>query len=135
MVRYNWSVIVKETKGDIDKILEYFKNIYYLDNVKEFVLRHKYAANIFISRERQENYLINVEGIVLNSLRATKEEIFVYLDLASRRDTFNYFNTKGRENCLYAWKIHDIYDLDKLKNNRLLFIEDNRIYFIYEGEV
>lgn len=125
----------KETNNDIDKILEYFKNVHYLDNAKGFVMDHRWAATLFTSRDPRENYLINVEGLILNSMRATKEEIFVYLDLASRRDTFNFFNTKGIERYLFAWKVHDIYDLDKLKNNRLLFIENNRIYFIYEGEV
>ena len=61
-------------------------------------------------------------------------EQLVYLDLASMRNVFTYYNTRGKGIYLPAWKVEKMYDIEKLKANRLLHIEENNIHFVYEQE-
>lgn len=131
MIRFNWQKIVGKTKGDKEKILEYFYNIYLSNNFSEYLEKNKFAREIYFEQSKM-SFLLNIKDLLENSLNATKEEQYVYLDLASRRSLFNYFNTNKKVDYLQKWKVID-YDLDKLKLNRLLLLDDNNIYFIYEG--
>jgi len=131
MIRFNWQKIVGKTKGDREKILEYFYNIYLSNNFSEYLEKNKFAREIYFEQSKM-SFLLNIKDLLENSLNATKEEQYVYLDLASRRSLFNYFNTNKKVDYLQKWKVID-YDLDKLKLNRLLLLDDNNIYFIYEG--
>ena len=135
MIRYNWEVIQKHTNNDIKKILNYFKYCYVLQGTMyEFILANKWAGNIENAKEYKNSFIINVVDFISNELKATLTEQYVYLDLLSRRDVFTYMNTKGRVNYLPIWKIEGIYNVNTLKNNRLLIIDENNIYFVYEGE-
>lgn len=134
--RYNWFSIKYHTKNDIEKILLYFNKVY-IDNsdLRLYLLANTYARNIIEeSKNTHMQYILNLKALLENNLNATKQEIFVYLDLVSMRDYFSYINTKGKLNYLPAWKVIDKYDIKQLETNRLLFIEDKKIYFVYEGE-
>jgi hypothetical protein len=133
MITYNWEAIKKYSKNDISKILEYFTNVYVLKGTMyEYLLKNKWAAAANIPGN---NYILNIDDLILNDLNATKEEQYVYLDLASRRDLFTYHNTKGKVIFLYTWKIEKYYNIQQLKTNRLLNIDDNNIYLVYEGDI
>jgi hypothetical protein len=135
MIRYNWEAIKKYTKNDIPKILEYFSNVYVLKGTMyDYITAHKWAAAIYNSKAPKVNYILNIDDLILNELNATKEEQYVYLDLCSKRDVFTYHNTKGRVIFLYGWKIEKYYNLNALKTNRLLNIDSDNIYLVYEGE-
>jgi hypothetical protein len=135
MIKYNWEVIKKNTGNDISKILEYFSNVYVLKGTMyNYLISHKWAAAIYKSEEPESNYILNIDDLILNVENATKEEQYVYLDLASKRDIFTYYNTKGRVIFLYGWKIEKYYNINELKTNRLLNVDANNIYLIYEGE-
>jgi hypothetical protein len=133
MIRYNWEDIKKYTKNDIDKILEYFSNVYVLQGTMyDFLNKHTWAKKIYNSKQSKNSYLLNVNDFIYNSFKGTKDEQFVYLDLASKRDIFAYYNTKGKVNFLPTWKIENDYSIQALKANRLLMIDSNNIYLIYE---
>lgn len=135
MITFNWEDIKKYTKGDISKILEYFTNVYVLQGTMyDYLNTHNWAAQIYNSKNAQNSYLLNIKDLILNDSNATPEEQYVYLDLASRRDTFAYYNTKGKVIFLPTWKVEKYYNLQALKTNRLLDINDKNIYLIYEGE-
>jgi hypothetical protein len=135
MIKYNWEDLKKYTNNDISKILEYLSNVYVLKGTMyDYLLKHKWAAKIYNSKETKSSYLLNVDDLVLNSLNGTKDEQYVYLDLASKRDIFTYYNTKGNVIFLPVWKVEEYYNLNTLKSNRLLTIDSNNIYLIYEGE-
>ena len=132
MITYNWEAIKKNSKNDISKILEYFTNVYVLKGTMyDYLLANKWASAAY---QPGQNYILNIDDLILNELNATKEEQYVYLDLASKRDLFTYHNTKGRVIFLFNWKVEKYYNIQQLKTNRLLNIDDNNIYLIYEGD-
>ena len=135
MIKYNWSSIRWHTKNDIKKILKYFYNVYNKDytDIQEYLLENKYALKILKESVHKDNYIINLNGFLDNSMNATADEMYVYLDLVSKRDYFTYLNTKKVVDYLPIWKVTD-YDINKLKTNRLLNIDENNIYFVYEGD-
>ena len=136
MLKFNWVNIKKYTKNDIAKIIQYFTNVYLIkDNAYTFILDNKWASLIYHNGEEKSSYMINLEGFLRNRLRGSKEELFVYLELLSRRNSFTYYNTNGKVLHLPIWKACDTFDIDKLKANRLLEIDENNIHFIYEEEI
>ena len=100
----------------------------------DYLLNHKWAAKAYNSVLPKSNYILNIDDLILNDLNATKDEQYVYLDLASKRDLFTYHNTKGRVVFLVTWKVEKYYNINALKTNRLLSIDENNIYLVYEGE-
>ena len=135
ILKYSWQELKDHTGGDVDKIRDYFIHMHILKGeANEYLLDHAWARDVY-NAEQKDSFILNVDGFVKNSLRATKMEQFVYLDLLSRRSTFTYYNTKGKTTYLTAWKAEKMYDIEKLKANRLLNIEENNIYFVYEQEI
>jgi exosome complex RNA-binding protein Rrp4 len=135
MIRYNWEDIKKHTKNDITKILSYFSNVYvFQGTMYNFLKAHNWAAKIYNSKTEKDSYILNINDLVYNELNATSDEQYVYLDLASKRDIFTYYNTKGKVIFLPYWKIEKYYNMNALKTNRLLMIDSDNIYLIYEGE-
>jgi hypothetical protein len=135
MIRYNWEELKKYSKSDVKKILEYFTNVYVLKGTMyEYLLKHKWAAAAHNSKEPKNSYMLNIDALILDEEGATDDEKFVYLELASMRDVFTYYNTKGRVVFLDNWKVEKYYNINALKTNRLLTVDDNNIYLVYEGE-
>jgi len=135
MIKYNWEELKKYSNNNIDKILEYLTNVYYLKGTMyNYLLSNSWATAVYNSKEPKNNYLLNVDDFIANAFNGTKDEQYVYLDLASKRDLFTYFNTKGRVIFIPIWKVEDTYNMNMLKSNRLLSIDSNNIYLIYEGE-
>ena len=105
MITFNWDELQKQSKGDFNKIIEYFTNVYVLKGTMyDYLKTHEWAARAFNS-EPKNNYILNIDDLVLNELNATPAEMYVYIDLASKRDLFTYHNTKGNVIFLYSWKI------------------------------
>lgn len=135
MITFNWNEVRKYTKDDITKILDYFSNVYVLKGTMyNYLLQHKWAAKIYNSKAPNNNYILNIDDLILDDSRATNEEKFVYLDLCCKRDLFTYYNTKGRVIFLFNWKIEKYYNIHALKTNRLLNIDEHNIYLVYEGD-
>jgi hypothetical protein len=136
MIRYNWELIKKHSKNDAKKIIDYFANIYVLEGTMySFLTNNQWATKIYNDKTDKNSYILNIKDLIRNTLNATLDEQYIYLDLASRRDLFTYYNTRGTVNFIPYWKISDKYtDIDRLRLNRLLEIDDRNIYFIYEGE-
>lgn len=133
MIRYNWEDIKKYTNNKPELILDYFKNIYVLKGeMYSYMQANKFARDIVKSKETKSSYILNIDDLIKNNERATAMEQYVYIDLASRRDAFSLYNSKGRKRYLYEWEVANDYDIEKLKINKLLMISDKKIYFIYE---
>lgn len=135
MIRLNWKELKDGTKGDIGKIIQYLTNIYVLKGTMyNYIERNKWAKNIYTRSLKLPNFICNIDGFIENSVNADQFEQLICLELMAMRDVFTYLNTKGRVNFIPIWKVSDRYDIEKLKTNRLLMIEDNNIYFVYEGD-
>ena len=136
MIKYNWEQVYKHTKGDLGKICDFFRNVYINnENVKNYLAMNEYARKIVENSKSNigMSFLLDVISFVNNDANASKTEMLVYLDLASKRDLFSYFNTNRKVTGLPIWKAVD-YDIEKLKLNSLLYIDDKYINFIYEQE-
>jgi hypothetical protein len=91
MIKFNWEEIRKHTKGNIPRILEYFTNVYVLKGTMyDYLLNHKWAAKIHNSKKPNNNYILNIDDLILDELGATDEEKYIYLDLASRREALPF---------------------------------------------
>lgn len=135
MIRFNWDNIKKYTKGDISKILEYFSNVYVLQGTMyNYLTEHKWAAKIYNDKAPKNNYILDINALIANEENATQEEQYVYIELASIRDVFTYYNTKGNVIFLHTWQVEKYYNINALKTNRLLTIDKDNIYLVYEGE-
>ena len=133
MIRYNWDNIKKYTKNDPNLILDFFKNVYVLKGeMFTYMQMNKFARDIVNNKEIKSSYILHIDDLIINDERATITEQYIYLDLASRRDAFSLFNSKGRIRYLHEWEVAGDYDIEKLKINKLLMISDKKIYFIYE---
>ena len=135
MIRYNWESIKKYTNNKPELILDYFKNIYVLQGeMYNYMQANKFARDIVNAKEDKSSYMLNILDLIKNDEKATLTEQYIYIDLASKRDTFSLYNSKGRKRYLHFWEVADDYNIKKLEINKLLIISDKKIYFIYEGE-
>lgn len=134
IIRYNWENI-KNKLGNVQDILEYFKEALLLENT-DFLVLNKKAKDIYYSKDRKDSFISDngLKALLISKSSYTEDEIYIYLDLISKRDIFSFYNSKGRENFLHCWKIENIYNIENLKRNKLLMIENNKIFFIYEGD-
>jgi len=133
MIRYNWESVKKYTKNKPELVLDYFKNVYVLKGeMYSYMQANKFARDIVNTKGIKLSYILNIDSLITNNEHATITEQYVYIDLASRRDAFSLFNSKGRIRYLHEWEVADDYDIEKLKINKLLMISDKKIYFIYE---
>jgi len=84
---------------------------------------------IRITPPPNDSYIVDIGKIIRNELNATDDEIYIYLDLASMR---NFYEYRYEANNKLNTKFVDTYDIEKLKMNTLLEIKDNEIIFRYE---
>jgi hypothetical protein len=131
VIRYNWKLLKKYTNNDVHLMLEFFDNVYLRKTENYFYLNPWAAKLVAESRNNAQNFILNVKGLIDAAYTATDSEIFVYLDLASKRSYFTFINTKQKADYLPNWKV-DEYDVNALKMNRLLTFDKNNIYLLYE---
>ena len=84
---------------------------------------------IQITPQPNDSYIMDIYKLITNPLNATDDEIYIYLELASMR---NFYNLKYMNDNKLKTKFVDDYDIEKLKMNTLLKIENNEIIFKYE---
>ena len=132
VIRYNWEILKKYTNNDVHLILEFFDSVYIRKTENYFYLTPWAAKVVAESANNSPNYIQNAEALMKASKGATDSELFVYIDLASRRSYFTFVNTKQEVNYLPIWKVLGEYDVNALKMNRLLTIDDNNIILLYE---
>lgn len=133
VIKYNWEVLKTYTKNNPIKMLEFFDNVY-IKKAENYLYLNPWAASVLSKSTHKPNYIQGVTDLITNSSNSTNSELFVYLDLCSMRSYFTFINTKGKANYLPIWKVVNKYNVDELLMNRLLTLDDNYIYMIYEGE-
>ena len=131
VIRYNWELLKKYTNSDVHLILEFFDNVYIRKTENYFYLTTWAARVVAESHNNAPQFILNIKGLIENCKGSTDSEIFVYLDLASKRSYFSFVNSKKMVDYLPIWKI-DEYSVEQLKMNRLLNIDDNNIHLLYE---
>jgi len=136
MLRLNWEKLKKETKGDMKLICKYLSNAFLQDqSLPNSLVKNKWMyALYYLHANDKQNFIIDIDSFLLNYESATDNERYVYLDLLSKRSMFTYLNTKKKVTFLPIWRVVADYDIDKLKTNRLLVIDEHNVYFVYEGD-
>ena len=130
VIKFNWEILKKYTNNDVHKMLKFFDNVY-VRKTENFFYLNPWAAKIVAeSIGNAHSFLVNAKDLIKGVERATDSEIYVYLHLASKRSYFTFINSKKQVVYLPIWKVE--YDVNALKMNRLLNIDNNNIYLIYE---
>lgn len=116
MYRYNLKVINRHYKNPID----FFKEHYFKVNTIPYY-------KVINTKCNKPSFILNIIDLVLNELNGTKTEQLIYLQLLSKRSYIDYAYKGIKHLPIYFCD----YDINKLKHNRLLIIDDN-IKFKYE---
>ena len=134
VIKYNWELLRKYSEDDPNKMLEFFDSVY-IKKAENYFYLNTWAAQVVAEAGRDtHNYIQNIPELKVAAKSATRSELLVYFDLASKRSYFNFVNTKGKMNYLPIWKIDNEYNIEALKMNRLLTFDDKNIYLLYEQE-
>jgi hypothetical protein len=119
---------------DLEKILKYSNNkVGEFFNIFTFIVLDKVPKSPGDYRGLKyydidfsgKSFLINPEDLLKNAKRYTKKEIVEYIILAARRPLGAYLSS------LDTSLDRDLAPIN-IPKNRLIRIEDNRIYFLYE---
>lgn len=124
ILRYNWLDILQYCEYDCDKILRTF---YFFHNKAYLTKKDFFIQNILNSKHEKCNYILNIKALL--EATVSKNKKCVYLDLASQRNYIDYLLEKNKNvPIMYASK----YDLEILKTNPLIIVEDNYIKLKFE---
>ena len=120
MLMYNWKALRLRTKNDPTKVVEFFRHSTYpKHDMPEYVRR------TLLSKPSKDSFLLNNKDFCSNKLNGTLLEQYWYIYLSSKRNYADYA-TKGD-----LWLHRALCDIN-VANNRLLTIDNNKIYFKYE---
>ena len=125
MFLFSWKKIYKISGGSINTIYLIFKML-----VNSEIPKNKYDP---IYKYYQKNYsgqsfLVSPKKLLEVAFKYKRKEVVEYIVLASYRSYTDYI----MYGTLTLDVMHSPLPLNKLKNNRLLHIEDNKIHFLYE---
>lgn len=133
MIRYDWKLILKESKQDVSKMLKIIEAIVEYSSYEDVLVQSnypKYILNYLYKRKNRSSFLLNPEKLLNNSHRHTNSELLVYLELASMR---NFMDLHFRDEiAVPTYYIEDDYDLAKLKHNTALDVTDQVVRLKYE---
>ena len=126
MILYNWKKILKETNGKVGDIVAI---LYILTYKKEPPINRKDRRFKFWQKSfHGDSFLVNPEPLLIQRTRYSDVEIAQYAGIASLRSLFAYNSTKDTTLDL----LHYNGKQDIINNNRLLWIENDRIHFKFE---
>lgn len=124
MLLYNWNVLYKHTKGDCYLIINVLKALIRLKKVNKkeaLVIRHMIKID-------RDSWILDPVSL-LQDKSSTITEKCVYIYLASKR-CYNEYKTHGVD-VVPIFLIENEFNLNNLKNNCLLIIEEDYIKFKY----
>lgn len=119
MKRFDWRPL-QHLK--IEDIIEYFYCLNYN------IVTNKIYKKVERQAIKKDSYILNIKDLLENKVNATKDEVFIYLFLLSRRNYLDYKFYKLKS----LPTIYSPFKLEPLKQNRLLKITNEEIIFIYE---
>jgi len=129
MIQYNWHKVFRATGGNSLEILRVIKMLTYSEIVVNKYDKLKKYEN-FDFKSNPTSFLVNPELLyeAQNSFRSG--ELARYIALASCRSLADYLAFKTVTLSLY----HSPVSLDVIGdiNNKLLFIQDNQVHFVFE---
>ena len=125
MLLFDWKKVFDTAEGSI-----YNCNLIMEMLIKNSVPKNKYDRIYKFSHKnfRGKSFLLHPEFLLYNSYKYEQKEIAMYYALASLRSLSEYHATKKTT----LDSLHCPVDLDDIKDNRLLIVDEQTITFIYE---
>lgn len=122
MIFFNWEQILRRSKNDCNVALNVLKCISRVRKPNPLENRIMLKS----MQHPQHNWIEH--PVELFYSKATTLEICTYVSVASKRNYFSYLNKRITYLPTYVFNDEQI---NKLKLNTLLLIENNKIYFKY----
>jgi len=125
MIFYDWDKILKVSNGKVCDILTILRIVTYKLYPKNYAdktfkfYQHKYGGNSF---------LLNAEELLTTGRTYSDKEVAEYAGVASYRNYYHYRQTGDTTLDLRHLPVNE----NIITNNRLLNIENNKIYFMFE---
>lgn len=125
MLLYSWKKILKQSGGSSRRIVTILKAI-----TQRELPKHVYdpVYKYYYTDFSGNSFLANPDALLINRYKWREKEIADYIGLASFRNTGEFMAT-GKITLDLS---HSPMRQDAINNNRLLRIENNEIYFLYE---
>lgn len=124
MLNYNFKAISKAAKGNCDTIVKLLK---LLCGIKKHPNREEYLMLGKLKNKELDSYILNPAGLLNNNY--SSNDICIYVMLASKRSYARYIS--NGDSSLPIYVVNDIINIEKLKNNMILDIDDTHIHFRY----
>lgn len=125
LILYDWNKIYKIGKGKVANINRIFNMLVYKQKPKS----NKDRLLLFYNRDYSgDGYMLNPQGFLRFQSSYTDREIAQYIMLAGHRNYSDYVIDGSKHLDLIKSPI----SADKIKENRLLTLEGNKIKFLYE---
>lgn len=124
-ILYDWKKILRASDRKVGHIITIIDMLTFNRKVRS----KKDIRSKFINRDFSgDSYLINPEELLRYRMCYTRKELAQYIALASYRSYAEYILTGDSSLSIRKSPI----DLDKIRSNRLLSVEGNKIIFLYE---
>lgn len=117
MIKFSWKKINNKLNWNMREVNDYFYSI-----------RHGYEA---FPIPRGPCYILNLKDLFDEEEYITKTEMYIYLELASKRNIFDY---KIRGVRYLPAIFAEEYQLNEIQNSKLFELKNNNIHFKYEQE-
>jgi hypothetical protein len=128
MLLYDWKKIFIIAAGQPSSIFTIFEML-----VKDSIPRNKYDPiyRYYQLDFKGDSFLVHPDVLLYNSFRHSRRDISIYLALASMRSLGEYFASGDTTLGLLELPIDPFEHLDNTED-RLLYIEDDKLHFLYE---
>lgn len=127
MLLYDWKKIFTISNGEPSSIFLIFEML-----TKNSIPKNKYDPmyKFYTMNFVGDSFLVHPDVLLYNAFRHSRRDISVYLALASMRSLGEYFASGDITVDLLEVPIDPFEHLEN--NDRLLYIEDEKLHFLYE---
>lgn len=131
MIKYDWEKIKKICEYKEENILMFFflKRSIRIPTHLGHSVPKKLIDLAILPYPSGDSYILNIDKLLTNATNYTIKDLFIYIKLASERSLFDY-KIRGIKSLPLAFV--ETAELDFVKRNPLLIINDDEIQFIYE---
>ena len=126
MLLYDWKMIFTIANGEPTSIFIIFEML-----VKNSIPRNKYDPiyKFYELNFTGECFLVHPDVLLYNAFRYSRRDISIYLAFASMRSLGEYFASGNITLDLLEMPLDPF---QHLEHDRLLYIEDEKLHFLYE---
>ena len=125
MLLFDWNKIMRVSKGNVGDIIQILRIITYKIQPKNY---YDKTFKFYKYKFGGKSYLLNPKDLLERGRAFSDREVVEYAGVASFRSYNHYVVTKDTTLDLIRYPLSE----DIITNNRLLWIEDDKIHFKFE---